>query len=194
MDPDVLLERARQGDRSAFGGLYRRNYPRVVRRLMYLIGPDCAVLDLVQETFLRAYRGLGRYRGEASFSTWVLGIATNMARTHYRRRRSSIWRLWRRPEEEARVEYTISPVDETYPHLAAVHQALGQLSLGLREAVILFELEELSLKEVAATLDIPINTAASRVRRGRRRLRQALERMGFSPTPGAVALCNGEPR
>ncbi len=190
----MLLERARRGERSAFGELYRRNYPRVVRRLTYLLGPDGAVLDLVQETFLRAYRGLGSYRGEASFSTWVLSIATNMARTHYRRSRSNIWRLWRRPEEETRVEYTISPVDETYPHLAAVHQALGQISSGLREAVILFELEELSLKEVAATLDIPINTAASRVRRGRRRLRQALERMGFSPASGAVALCNGEPR
>lgn len=194
LDVDTLMERARAGDRPAFEELYRRTYPRVVRRLIYLTGPESAVLDLVQETFLRAFKGLGRHRGEASFSTWVLGIATNVARTHYRRRRSSIWRLWRRPEDEAQVEYSITPVDETYPHLAAVHQALGKLSAGLRAAVILFELEELSLKEVAVALDIPINTAASRVRRGRHQLRRALERMGFSPAPGTVVLCNGEPR
>jgi len=152
------------------------------------------VLDLVQETFLRAYRSLARYRGEASFETWVLGIATNLARTHYRRRRSCIWRLWRGNQDEARVEHTLAPVDETYPHLAAVHQGLARISPRLREAVILFELEELSLKEVAATLGVPLNTAASRVRRGREELRRVLEGMGFSPVPGEVALCNGEPR
>jgi RNA polymerase sigma-70 factor, ECF subfamily len=189
-----LVALARQGDRAAFEELYRRYYPPVTRRLSHLGGPSAPVADLAQETFVQAYRSLARFRGEAPFSHWVLRIATNIARTHYRRGRRSIWRLWARPEDEQAVPATTSSVDETYPTLHAVHRALDHLSPPLREAVILFELEGLSLAEMAVALEIPLHTAASRVRRGRERLRGALERLGYVAPMAAAVLCGGEPQ
>jgi RNA polymerase sigma-70 factor (ECF subfamily) len=191
---EELVSRARQGDRMAFEELYHRYYPPVARRLSHLGGPSAPVSDLAQETFAQAYRSLRRFRGDSPFSHWVMRIATNVARTHYRRGRRSIWRLWDRPEAEQAVPAPGARVDESYPTLHAVHRALEGLSTTLREAVILFELEGLSLAEMAATLDVPLHTAASRVRRGREQLRAILERMGYAATPVAAAvLCGGGP-
>jgi RNA polymerase sigma-70 factor (ECF subfamily) len=193
-----LVSMAQEGDRCAFEELYRRYRPQVVRRLTHLVGPsdDGVVFDLVQDTFIQAYRNLKRFRGESPFGHWVVRIATNLARSHFRRCRRSVWKLWERPETEVAVASVERGVDETYPTLLAVHQALNRLSPSLREAVILFELEGLSLAEMSNELQIPLHTAASRLRRGRHKLRKTLERLGFAPcaVQGTVALCVGEPR
>jgi RNA polymerase sigma-70 factor, ECF subfamily len=192
---DELVGEARRGDFAAFEELYRRYYPPVMRRLSHLAGPSGAVADMAQETFLQAYQGLQHFRGESPFVHWVMRIATNVARSHYRRSHRRLWRLWARPEQEERVPMSLAGVEESYPTLHAVHRALDRLSPPLREAVILFELEELSLAEMAATLQIPLHTAASRVRRGREQLRRVLERMGYAPMmAGTAVLCGGEPR
>jgi len=191
LSSEELVARARGGERVAFEELYRRYHRPVARRLSHLGGPSLPVADLVQECFAQAYRCLARQRPDCAFGHWVLRIATNVARAHYRRsRRRPWWRLWDRPEREENVPAQGQCVDESYPTLHAVHRALSGLSPALREAVILFELEELSLAEMAATLEIPLHTAASRVRRGRERLRRELERMGCRPglTPVAAAV------
>lgn len=190
-----LIARARRGDRRAFEELYRWYYPPVVRRLSHLVGPSSAVHDLVQETFLRAYRALDRYRGEAPMGSWLLRIATNVAREHYRRSHRRLWALWGRPEQQEQAASSATLPDDSYPTLQAVHAALQSLSPTLREAVVLRELEELSLAEMAATLEIPLHTAASRVRRGREKLRRALERMGCQPGligERAALLCGSD--
>jgi RNA polymerase sigma-70 factor, ECF subfamily len=184
---------AKSGDRQAFEELYHRYYPTVVRRLTHLTGPSAPVMDLVQETFLSAYQNLSRFRGEAPFGHWVLRIATNIARNHYRQGHRCLWRLWAKPEEQEKVAASLHAVDERYPHIQAVHQALDRLSLSHREAVILFELEGLSLSELAAALEIPLHAAASRVRRGRCALRRTLARMGFAPLLEVMAFCPGDP-
>jgi RNA polymerase sigma-70 factor (ECF subfamily) len=202
-----LVREAQRGARAPFEELYRRYYPPVVRRISHLVGPAGAasVHDLAQETFLRAYRALGQLRagGErCSFAGWVLRIATNAARDHYRQHRRRPWRLWRRADDEQAVAARAQGVDQSYPTLQAVHRALEQISPKLREAVILFELEELSLAEMASLLEVPLHTAASRVRRGREELRAALERMGWQPGAAAVGadsangavLCGSELR
>lgn len=191
-----LVELARDGDRAAFEELYQRYCPAVTRRLSHLLGPHGPVADLVQETFIQAYRNLGRFRGDSPFGHWVLRIASNLARSHFRRTYRRPWKLWERPEAEDTVPCRAERVDDIYPTLHAVHVALGRLSPPLREAVILFELEGLSLAEMSAQLGIPLHTAASRVRRGRKRLRRALERLGLCPALHGVALCpeTGEPR
>lgn len=192
IDTGQLVDRARGGDREAFEEVYRRYYPRVTRRVSFLVGPQGPVADLVQETFVKAYRGLGSFNGERPFGHWVMRIATNTARSHHRRRGRRLWRLWDRAEDAERVPSPVSTVDTSYPDLQAVHRALERLSANLREAVVLHELEGLSLAEIAALLEISINTAASRVRRGRKRLKRALEGMGFSPgAEPAVALLEG---
>lgn len=189
-----LVGRARAGDRAAFEELYHRFCPAVTRRLTHLCGPRAAVADLVQETFVAAYRKLDSFRGDAPVHHWLLRIATNLARTHHRRLRARRWRLWDRPEQQERVVSPLASVDETYPHLAAVHRALQDLSPVLREAVVLYELEQLSLQEMAVQLEISINTAASRVRRGRDKLRKALQRLGFAPAASERPPRGGEHR
>jgi len=196
LSTEMLVRRAQEGDRGAFEELYHRFYPPVVKRLTHLLGPASpSVHDLVQDTFAQAYQNLDRFRGDGHFCHWVLRIASNLARSTYRRTRRSLWSLWDRPEREAMVASPLKSVDETYPTLHAVHHGLAKLSATLREAVVLFEMEGLSLAEMSAELGVPLHTAASRVRRGRDKLRGELERMGYAPLiQGQVALCNGEPQ
>lgn len=186
-----LVELARHGRREAFEELFRRYHPAVVRRLTLLGGTRLPVADLAQETFICALRALPRYRGEGSFLHWVLRIATNQAHTAYRRQQP-FWRLWERPETEAEVPDAGLRGAESYPDLEAVHRALGRLSPRLREAVVLFELEGLTLDELAAELEVPLHTAASRVRRGRARLKEELERLGFAPLMWPARPCPGD--
>lgn len=174
-----LVEQARGGSKTAFEQLYRASQPAVTARISHLLGPAGPVADLVQETFVQAYRNLHRFRGEAPFSHWVSRIATNVARAHLRRRRRRIWQLWSRPESEAQVCDPGGRVDAQLPDLQAVHRALDRLSLTLREAVLLYELEGLSLAQLAELQGVSLNTAASRVRRGRQKLRRHLEQLGF---------------
>ena len=120
----------------------------------------------------------------------MLRIATNVARSHHRRRTRRIWRLWDRADDAENIASPLASVDAAYPDLQAVHRALDRISLNLREAVILHELEGLSLAEIASLQDVSLNTVASRVRRGRKRLKVILEGMGFSQMKStAVALC-----
>jgi RNA polymerase sigma-70 factor (ECF subfamily) len=83
-----LIARCREGDRDGFGELVVLTAPRVRRLLGRLVGRGADLDDLVQETYLRAWRALPRFRGESRFSTWLLRIATNTART---------WRRGRKP-------------------------------------------------------------------------------------------------
>lgn len=198
---EELLARAKEGDRSAFEELYRRYAAPVARRIAHLLGPRHAssVSDLVQETFVQAYRSLAQARGgeAGSFGGWVLRIAQNLARTHYRGSRRLPFRLWARAEEEQAVPSREAAVDQSYPTLEVVHRALDALSPKLREAVILFELEELSLSEMAAALEVPLHTAASRVRRGRDELRRELRRLGWQPREelsddSVASMCRSE--
>ncbi len=198
---EELLERAKEGERSAFEELYRRYAAQVARRIAHLLGPRHAshVSDLTQETFVQAYRSLAQARGgEAGcFAGWLLRIAQNLARGYYRSVRRRPWRLWASAEQEQTVPSREAAADQSYPTLEVVHRALDALSPKLREAVILFELEGLSLAEMAAALEVPLHTAASRVRRGRDELRRELQRLGWQPREelgdeGAAALCRSE--
>jgi RNA polymerase sigma-70 factor (ECF subfamily) len=151
--------------------------------------------DLTQETFARAYRCLASYRGDAPFLHWLLRICANLARDHQRATKRRVWGLWERPEQEKDVRAAASSVE--YPELVAVHKALAALSPKLKTAVLLFEIEGVSLPELAAQLEVPLHTAASRVRRGREQLRRKLEKMGFesatqAPLAASVELCGGQ--
>jgi len=189
-----LVEAARAGQREAFEELYQRCYPAVARRLSHLVGPGSNLGDLIQETFVLAFRRLDQYGGRSPFEHWVLRIATNTARTFHRRKKRRRWRLWEKPGQVEAIPSPLESVDAVYPGLQAVHRALDRLSPRLREAVVLHELEGLSLAEMAQQLHVPLHTAASRVRRGRKRLRRLLEGMGYSPLKGpAVALYGQAP-
>jgi RNA polymerase sigma-70 factor (ECF subfamily) len=176
-DEPELVRAAAAGEPGAFARLYERHARRVARRLSHLVGPAGGVDDLLQETFLRALRALPRFRGESPFCYWLLRIAASVARDEQRRRRRSPWRLFAQAEElDAAPAREVG--NEGRPDLAAVQCALARLSPRLRHVVVLFELEGLTLVEIADELAIPLHTAGSRLRRGRAKLRRLLERAG----------------
>ncbi|MBW2733221.1 MAG: sigma-70 family RNA polymerase sigma factor [Deltaproteobacteria bacterium] len=197
---EVLVEAARQGDHAAFNELYRRYHRLVAKRVVVLLGPASCEDDLVQETFARAYQQLHHYRGDAPFSHWILRIATNLARSAHRHRRR--WRFLSFSSADhglGRDGLGREGVSARYPELDALHRALDVLSLPLREAVLLHEIEGLTLQEVASCQGVSLNTAASRVRRGRKQLRRELVALGFEergkdrPTDSSPSLSINAP-
>lgn len=127
--------------------------------------------DVVQETMLRSWRSLGRFRGDASERTWVLRIAHNTAIDAVRRRRD----LAVDPHEMPDAADPVDPADRAagLDSLAAVRRALAELDATSRSIVVLREVEGLSYQEIADALDVPIPTVKTRLLRARRALQAA---------------------
>ncbi len=192
-DEAELVRAAAHGDRVAFGALYARYRPLVAMRVSYLVGIRGSTDDAVQETFLRAYKALPAFRGECPFEWWLLRIATRVARSERRSLRRSIWRLFVGDAEEETTAQHAPAVAEHYAELALVHEALDHLSPRLREAVIWFELQGLTLKEIADEQGMPLNTVAARVRRGREAMREHVaKRVGDRALNPVLLACRGE--
>ena len=165
-DPDVVRA-ARSGSIAAFEQLVRR-YQGDVWRLCFQLARDESVADdATQESFIRAFRFLPRYRADAKFSTWLFAIARNCALDELRRagrRRRTATRLEAEPQRP--------PAD---PGIAVeVREALGELPRDLCEPVVFIDMFGASYKEAAAILDLPVGTVKSRVHRARQLLSNRL--------------------
>jgi RNA polymerase sigma-70 factor, ECF subfamily len=165
-----LLERARAGDLEAFAE-FVRVFERRVRAVCYRLLDDARDVDeAVQDTFVQAWRNLGRFRGEAAPATWLYRIAVNEALQ--RRRRKTL------PTSELH-ETTASGGQDAYAAADARAFLIGRLRalpIEYRTAVVLRDIEGLSNEEVARVLEISLAAAKSRIHRGRMRLREDLER------------------
>jgi RNA polymerase sigma-70 factor (ECF subfamily) len=171
------VDRARRGEADAFGELVRTHQHRLVNFVRALTASQADAEDVAQEAFLRAYRAIGQFRGTSSFRTWLYQIATNVARTHALRRRSSpedaagdpetAPQAFGHPTAEGDVESSVVARDR-------IDRALAALSAELREAVVLRDVEGLDYKEIAEALAIPIGTVESRIFRARQQLRGLL--------------------
>ena len=181
-DDQALVDRARAGDDHAFGQLVRTYQHRAVT-IARALGIDPAdAEDVAQEAFLRAYRGLPRFRGASTFRTWLVQVVTNTARTH-RRQRTGRREISTDEGEYPIVETLPDPGDLERTAIARdrVARALEVLPADLREAVVLRDVEGLEYREIADALDIPIGTVESRIFRGRARLRAALMEGALNP-------------
>jgi RNA polymerase sigma-70 factor (ECF subfamily) len=179
MDDRFLVERSARGDPTAFKILVLR-YQRMV--FFYLNGfrfPEQVREDLAQETFLRAYRNIGRFDPErgAAFSTWLMTIARNLAINE--RAKSGLRK--ERPgglgdEEYGRIEKGPQEILEQRTLISRVQGALSRLPEKFHTAVVLSYFNELSLEEIARIEDCAVGTVKSRVFRGKQILRQMLEK------------------
>ncbi len=177
-DADVVV--ASWDEPRAFAVLFDR-YARVVRRFVAGRAASDDVDDLVSETFVAAFRSRGNYdRRYEDARPWLLGIAANILRHHYRseaRRR----RPWPRGPQ---TELSVDPAEGVADGLDAkagwdhVAVALWLLDDRYREALLLMAAADLSYKEMARALDVPVGTVKSRVARGRRQLRELLDNDG----------------
>ena len=185
---DQFLEKLRRGEAAAFERLVAERSSDVYALLYRLTSDAEEARDLTQETFLRAFQSISRFRGDADLKTWIYRIAINQARNR--------WRWWRRRRRDVTVSLdgnsgnseqplsaSLRNEDAPNPELETLaREREGQLRealLGLRssyrEAVILRDVEGFSYEEIATTLEISIGTVKSRISRGRLELRRKLE-------------------
>lgn len=171
-----LALRHRYGDPEAFQEVYQRFAEMVFGLALRMSGDREEAADLSQETFLRVYRHLGRFRGQSSLKTWIYRITINCCRTRLRKRSR---RRFEGPLEH--LEELADP--RSGPEDRALGQDLGRrlalaitkLPVAFREAVVLRDVQGLSYGEIGEALGVRIGTVRSRIARGRERLRGLLE-------------------
>jgi RNA polymerase sigma-70 factor (ECF subfamily) len=176
-----LLSAVVLGDIGAFEKIVNRYKGRLYNFVFRFVGDQETAEDIVQETFLRAYRRRREYRAIANFSTWLFTIAGNLAKSELRRRKR--WRLlsldW---DDDAGNGMEIA--DESLrPDTMAessmtdmrIQEAIDSLPSNYRQVVILRDIEGLSYQEIAEIVGCPVGTVKSRVNRGRLRLQQKLK-------------------
>lgn len=179
-DSDLhLVQRTVAGDQKAYGLLVLKYQRRIERLIGRMVRDVDLVPDLAQETFLRAYRALPKFRGDAQFYTWLYRIAVNTAK-------KAMVELSRNPvmtesalrgkddDDETYVPGRELTTDETPETVIAakeiaqaVNTAMDALPEDLRQAIVLREIEGMSYEDIAATMDCPIGTVRSRIFRAR---------------------------
>jgi RNA polymerase sigma-70 factor (ECF subfamily) len=171
----ALVERVQQGDKSAFDILVLKYQNKIIQLVnRYVHDPDEA-MDVAQEAFIKAYRAIGRFRGESAFYTWIYRIAINTAKNH-------LVASGRRPpagdidaQDAEQYEGATGLREYATPERMllkdeiekTVASAIDELPDDLKTAITLRELEGLSYEEIAQAMDCPIGTVRSRIFRAR---------------------------
>jgi RNA polymerase sigma-70 factor (ECF subfamily) len=172
-DADLVARVLVDDDQHAFGELVRRHQSTIRGLLRQLTRTDMALADdLAQETFLRAYKHIRSFRGEARFSTWLYRIAYNCFREEARRRKEFVGIDEKQQQEKADPQV----VDPALRH--DLMYALSLLPLPERSAILLCCQNGLSHDEAARVLDIPLGTVKTNVLRGREKLKRTLAAWG----------------
>lgn len=178
---EQLIARVLAGDDGSYGTLVTRYKDLVYTIAVRIVGDEDDAEDVAQETFLRAYRALPKFRGDSKFSSWLYRIATNRALTHLkrRRRRAPTVDIEAGPHVEGgalgsdgRDDPGRLVLDDEFRR--RIRAAVLELPEQYRVVVTLFYLEERSYKEVAATLGIPMGTLKTHLHRARALLRELL--------------------
>ncbi len=182
-----FIERLKRGEAAAFEELVTERSGEIYGLLFRLTENSEEARDLTQETFLRAFQSIDRFRGDADLRTWIYRIAINQARNR--------WRWWRRRRRDATVsldatqgqsnqtriatlaESGQNPEQQTLAHEreVALRAALQKVGRAYRETLILRDIEGFTYEEIATTLGINVGTVKSRLARGRQELKQKLE-------------------
>jgi len=172
-DADLIARILADDDQHAFGELVRRHQSSVRGLLRQLTGTDIALADdLAQETFIRAYKNIRTFRGEARFSTWLYRITYNCFREDARKRKELVGV----DDELLQAEHDPQTIDAGLRH--DLMHALSLLPLHERTAIVLCCQNGLSHDEAARVLDIPLGTVKTNVLRGREKLKRSLAAWG----------------
>jgi RNA polymerase sigma-70 factor, ECF subfamily len=185
---EELIERARSGDRAAFGDLVERYQQAVFRAALAALRSREDAEEVAQDTFIAAFRRLDRFRGDSSFKTWLLSIAWNRAMD--RRRSVGEWfkRFVARDEQPHH-----EPASEAPSHEQAlidgesrreVRRLLRTLPARYRDPLLLSATGEHTFEDIASILRIPVGTAKWRAMEGRRLLKRKLEGGGRTAVGG----------
>jgi RNA polymerase sigma-70 factor (ECF subfamily) len=179
----ALVERVQQGDKKAFDLLVLKYQTRVSKLVARFLRNQSDVPDVVQDTFIKAYRALPSFRGDSAFYTWIYRIAINTAKNHLvsMGRKSPASSIDIQDAEDYGVSDWLKDYATPERKVLAdeiqvnINQAVSQLPSDLREAIMLREMEGLSYEEIAIAMDCPIGTVRSRIFRAREAIDEKLE-------------------
>lgn len=178
IDDNELVRKVQQGDQNAFEALLLRYQDYVFTLALRIVRNREDAEEVAQDAFVKAYRHLADFRGEARFSTWLYTIVNHTAISHLRKKKMEVHSL---DDEKilAMADSRSSPLRadriEQKSRQALVNQAMGMLSADDARILTLFYKAEQSLEEVAAILQVEINAAKVRLHRARTRLKEKLE-------------------
>lgn len=164
-----LVRRAQAGDGNAFNVLVCKYRRRILQLTLRYARNEADAEDLVQETFIKAYRALPNFRGEAAFYSWLHRIAINAANTAFAMRARDVHFVSPDCRDAAAMEDLDTPEDlaVTDELFVVLNSALEALCEEQRQALLLCEIDGLSYREVAAAMRCPVGTVRSRVFRAR---------------------------
>jgi len=179
-----LVEKAQRGDKKAFGMLVEKYQRRLNRLLSRMVRDQSEIEDIVQDSFIKAYRAINNFRGDSAFYTWLYRIGINTAKNH-------LVKLGKRPKAMNEVDIEEIENFEDAPDLrnhetpestmmsseivASVNQTIQALPNELREAISLREMDGLSYEEISDLMNCPIGTVRSRIFRAREVIAEKLK-------------------
>ena len=185
---EELVKRAADGDDSAFEELVRRYEKRVYNMTLRMTGNAEDALDISQEAFIRVWRSLGKFKGNAKFSTWLFRIVSNLCTDHLRRlsRRREMPLAVSADDEERETEiadgsFAPDAAFEREELRRELDRAIDTLAPEHREIFLMREVYSLSYAEISETLGIEEGTVKSRLHRAREHLRELLIKSGNIP-------------
>jgi len=182
-----IIERCRKGDALAWEALVRRHQARVYGVAFHYLRDGEEARDLAQEVFVKVYKNLDSFKGDAAFLPWLLRMARNAAIDRIRRQKA------RPPADDLQVGDAVElQSNERSPEQAweadvgkrLVHRALGRMSEQNREIILLKDIQGLKLEEIAEMLGVPLGTVKSRSSRARTELAKRV--VELDPSYGAV--------
>lgn len=201
-----LVAAARMGGQKAISALYEKTYSKVYYTVKSIIKDEDAVLDIIQETYIKAFAHLNSFRGDMKFLPWVRQIAANTARDWLKKKRPMLF------TELSFGDGQDAPVEELFPDERSenlpnqvidqketerlLREIIEELPEDQRAAIGMYYYEEMSVKEIAAAMDASENAVKSRLMYGRRKIEKKireLEKQGtklysLSPIPFLLLL------
>ena len=178
-----ILRGLRSGIEEAYEELIEKYEQQVYGMVYRLLGSQPDACDVVQEVFLKVFRGVSSFREQSSLRTWIYRIAVNEAHNHRRwfvRHSRHEVSMTDRADQAHSLEYTpdrgLSPFDQTLEseHRTLIEQALARINPTFQTAVVLRDIQNLSYEEIAEILQVSLGTVKSRILRGREALRREL--------------------
>jgi RNA polymerase sigma-70 factor (ECF subfamily) len=179
-----LVEKVQKGDKKAFNMLVEKYQRRLTRLLSRMVRDQSEIEDIVQDSFIKAYRAINNFRGDSAFYTWLYRIGINTAKNH-------LVKLGKRPKAMNDVEIEEIENFEDAPDLrshetpestmmssqivTSVNQTIESLPDELREAISLREMDGLSYEEISELMNCPIGTVRSRIFRAREAIAEKLK-------------------
>jgi RNA polymerase sigma-70 factor, ECF subfamily len=180
---DQLIARTLAGESDAFSLLVRRWERPIYGLSLRMLGRDEDARDACQEAFIAAFRNLGKFRGEAKFSSWIYRIALNACHARLRDRRGAALSIDEEDEAGRKAELADTASEGLAERMSRderseiVRRALQALPPEMRQVIVMKEYEEMTFAEISEVLQIPVSTVKSRLYTGLQQMRARLEKL-----------------